>query len=115
MIENLSIQGKRSALLFLFQMTFNYDIKSVLANINLIIPHYFETILMNSKDILQTMQIKRNKRKMFGSLCNAIATGCFNPEIEGTIINLLVDNTTCRFNFSHIDEAIKDMETKQKK
>lgn len=58
-----------------------------------------------SKDIIQTMQARRDRKEMFSAVCNAIVAGCFaNPEVDCTMLDLLIDNTANRFNFTRMAE-----------
>lgn len=48
---------------------------------------------------------------MYGSICNALVTGCFsNIENQGILLNLLIDNSTGRFRFQKLSESIKEKE-----
>lgn len=71
-ISSKSLEGRKMSLLFLFEITFEYDTLLVIKGLNSIENGFFEKTLLNSQDIIQTMQILRNRKMMYGSICGAI-------------------------------------------
>lgn len=77
---------------------------------NNIFTNFYENCLLNNQSMIQTIQARRQKKLMYGSICNALVTGCFsNPDNEALFLNLLIDNSTGRFRLQKLSDAIKEI------
>lgn len=79
--------------------------------INKYINNFYEQCLLHNQSLIQTIQARKERKLMYGSICNALVTGCFSSiENQGTLLNLLIDNSTGRFRFQKLSESIKEKE-----
>lgn len=70
-----SLEGRKMGLLFLFEITYDYSTDIVIKCLNQIENGFYENTLLNNQDIVKGMQLIRNRKMMFGSICNALAIG----------------------------------------
>lgn len=74
-IMNKNLEGRKMGLLFLFQITFDYNTEIIVKCLNQIENGFYENMLLNNQDIIKGMQLVRNRKMMFGSICNALVIG----------------------------------------
>ena len=78
--------------------------------------NFYEQCLLMNQSLIQTIQSRKERKLMYGSICNALVTGCLSSiENQGILLNLLIDNSTGRFRYQKLSEAIKEKEIMDKK
>jgi hypothetical protein len=65
-------EGRKYGLFFIFEISYDYTAELVVKYINQTENGYFERLLLNNQDIIQTMQAINNRKMMFRAICNAL-------------------------------------------
>lgn len=72
-IAQKGVDGRKMGLLFLFEIMYDYDVGLAIKSINSIQNGFVENFILGCQEIIKTMQVLRNRKLMFGSICNALA------------------------------------------
>jgi len=59
----------------------NFDLNKIITYLNNVSANLFENLITSSNDLIRSMQIKNDRKQMYGALCKIIATGILKPEV----------------------------------
>ena len=83
------MEGRKTGLLFIFEICYKYNTEMVVNCINSISPGFFEAVIIDNQDIIKSIQAFRSRKIMYATLCNALAS-------KYSYVNLAVSQSTTK-------------------
>lgn len=73
-IFSKNLEGRKTGLIFIFDLAFNYNTSMIVNCMNSIKNGFFDHVLIDNQDIIKSIQAFRNRKLMYGALCNALVS-----------------------------------------